>query len=279
MPKKSINKWEFGDFQTPDYLAEKIINVLKRFHNIDPDIIIEPTCGKGAFIRASYKEFKRSKILGFEINPDYIAEAKKALGTVVQWSRVKIKETDFFHTDWEEIISQNNGYILVIGNPPWVTSSRLSLLNSQNLPEKSNFQNRKDIEAITGLANFDISEWMLLQHIKWLSKREGTIALLCKYAVARKVMRQVRQNVEHRFFGYIYLVNAKRYFNASVEACLFVLTTDAGNTDCEVYESLDSLLPYQVIGERDGYIVSNVKKYEKWKHLRDKTTGIYGDLV
>lgn len=30
-------------------------------------------------------------------------------------------------------------------------------------PEKSNFQNSKGMEAITGSANFEISEWMLLQ--------------------------------------------------------------------------------------------------------------------
>ena len=268
MPKKSVDNREFGDFQTPDYLAKKIIDVLKNNYSINPDIIIEPTCGKGAFIRASYKEFKQSKILGFEINPDYIAETKKSLKTLEQSNRVKIQQTDFFNNDWGKIISENNGYILIIGNPPWVTSSELSVLNSQNLPAKSNFQNRKGMEAITGSANFDISEWMLLQHIKWLSKRKGMIAFLCKYTVARKVMRQVRQNAAHRFFGYIYLINAKIHFNASVEACLFVLTTDAGNTDYEVYESLDSLLPSQIIGERDGYIVSNVNKYERWKHLK-----------
>lgn len=132
------------------------------------------------------------------------------------------------------------------------------MLNSSNLPEKSNFQNRKGIEAITGSGNFDISEWMLLQHINWLSNREGAIAFLCKYSVARKVMRQVRQAAEHRFFGHIYPIDAKAYFDASVEACLFVLTTDFGNADCEVYDSIESFKPSHVIGERDGFIVSDV---------------------
>ena len=142
------------------------------------------------------------------------------------------------------------------------------MLNSLNVPKKSNFQNRKGIEAITGSSNFDISEWMLLQHIRWLSERDGAIAFLCKYAVARKVMRQVRQCPEYKLYGYMYHVDAKAYFNASVEACLFVVTTDIGSADCKVYESLDSPLPSHIIGERHGYIVSNVSKYEQWKHLR-----------
>lgn len=268
MEKKSIDKWQYGDFQTPVDLARKVVEVLKRNHGIDPDFIIEPTCGKGAFILASYEGFENSHILGFDINSEYVGEAKSSLKEMVTSNRAEISEADFFNTDWEKMLSSLKGYILIIGNPPWVTSSELGLLNSKNLPEKSNFQNRKGIEAITGSGNFDISEWMLLQHINWLSKREGAIAFLCKYAVARKVMRQVRQASEHRFFGHIYPIDAKAYFGASVEACLFVLTTDTGNADCEVYESLYSVKPSHVIGERDGFIVSDVNHYGKWRHIR-----------
>ncbi len=268
MAKKTINKWQFGDFQTPIDLARKVVDILKRNHGINPDVIIEPTCGKGAFIHASHEGFKQSKILGFEINPLYVKEARSLSGTDSGKNSPIVNEADFFSTNWDNVIAGLPGYLLIIGNPPWVTSSELGLLNSQNLPDKSNFQNRKGIEAITGSANFDISEWMLLQHVKWLSQREGAIAFLCKYSVARKVMRQVRQNPNHRFFGHIYPVNAKTYFGASVEACLFILTTDTGNADCEVYKSLDSSMSSHIIGERDGYVVNDVTKYEKWRHLR-----------
>ena len=268
MAKKSVDKWQFGDFQTPIELARRVVEALRRNHGINPEVVIEPTCGQGAFVLASYAGFECSNILGFEINPHYVAQARSLLGAVSATNRVAINEADFFNTDWGQIISKYKGYVLVIGNPPWVTSSELGLLNSRNLPEKSNFQNRKGIEAITGPANFDISEWMLLQHVKWLSKRDGTIALLCKCAVARKVMRQVRQSPEHRFSGHIYPIDAKEFFDASVEACLFVLRTDPVNTDCEVYESLESTEPAYFIDERDGYMVSNVNSYEKWRHLR-----------
>lgn len=51
--KKSIEKWEFGDFQTPFMLAQKVVEVLKRNHIISPAHVIEPTCGKGAFLLAA----------------------------------------------------------------------------------------------------------------------------------------------------------------------------------------------------------------------------------
>jgi hypothetical protein len=168
----------------------------------------------------------------------------------------------------ESLISNISGYILFLGNPPWVTSSELSILNSQNIPSKSNFQNRRGIEAITGSGNFDISEWMLLQYAEWLSKKEGAIAVLCKYAVARKVMRQVKQKSGNRFSVYIYLIDAKAYFGGSVEACLFILSTEFyGSLDCEVYENLKSKKVSYLIGERDGLILRDTVRYEKWKHL------------
>ncbi|WP_423909475.1 SAM-dependent methyltransferase [Candidatus Spongiihabitans sp.] len=268
MAKKSIDKWQYGDFQTPIDLADKVVEALKQNHNIKPEIIIEPTCGKGAFVCAANEGFEHSHIFGYEINKAYVDEATSSLNAISSTNHVSIKQADFFDTDWKKILSGLSGYILIIGNPPWVTSSELGILNSRNLPEKSNFQNRKGIEAITGSGNFDISEWMLLQHVNWLSHRDGAIAFLCKYAVARKVMRQVRQSAEHRFFGHIYPIDAKAHFDASVEACLFVLTTNAGNADCEVYESLDSAKSSCIIGERDGFIVSNVNVYEKWRHLK-----------
>lgn len=268
MAKKSIDKWQFGDFQTPNDLARKVVDTLKRNHGISPDVIIEPTCGKGTFVRASCEGFKDATVLGFEINPEYVQEANLFLKDISMANQVTVKETDFFNTDWNKILSELHGNILIIGNPPWVTSSELGLINSKNIPEKSNFQNRKGIEAITGSGNFDISEWMLLKHVEWLSNREGAIAFLCKYAVARKVMRQVRQSTEHCFFGHIYPIDAKLYFDAAVEACLFVLTTDAGNADCEVYESLNSDAPSHIIGKRDGYIISDINDYEKWRELR-----------
>ena len=267
MAKKSIDKWQYGDFQTPDDLAKKVVETLKRNHGLKPDVIIEPSCGKGAFIRAACEGFEDSKILGFDINKEYIDDAKSSITDYQNSNKVSLRESDFFSADWEKVISDQTGYILIIGNPPWVTSSELGLLNSANLPEKSNFQNRRGIEAITGSGNFDISEWMLLRYVDWLSKREGAIALLCKYSVARKVMRQVRESSGLRFFGHIYPIDAKAYFGASVEACLFVLTTDNGNVDYEVYKDLDSSIPSHVIGERDGSIVSDVTVYERWKHL------------
>lgn len=268
---KSLEQWQFGDFQTPDKLAKYATKILKNKHRISPDIIIEPTCGKGAFIRASLSEFKHTKVVGFDINKKYVEEAKFSISKYVNSENATVDIQNFFSMDWDYFLDDFPGYILVIGNPPWVTSSELSILNSKNLPTKSNFQNRRGIEAITGSGNFDISEWMLLKHSEWLTEREGTVALLCKYSVARKVIKQIRKKSRNRFFASIYLIDAKAFFAASVEACFFVLSTHSNHDfNCKVYKDLKSNQILYSIGEKDGLILKNIEKYEKWRHLLGK---------
>lgn len=195
-------------------------------------------------------------------------EARTSLANHLNSENLTIYETDFFDVDWPDFIDNLSGYILVIGNPPWVTSSQLSTLNSKNLPLKSNFQHRRGIEAITGSGNFDISEWMLLQHTEWLSTRAGTIAILCKYSVARKVIQQTKERLGDRFSASIYLIDAKAYFGASVEACFFVFSTNHDtSSDCKVYKNLDSDQTSYLIGAKNGWILRDTLKYEKWKCL------------
>ena len=267
---KSLEKWQFGDFQTPDELAREVVKTLRINHKISPKVIIEPSCGKGAFVRASLKEFINARVIGLDINEKYIEEASLSISDYLNSENATIYQSNFFNTDWKALISNLSGHILIIGNPPWVTSSELSILNSQNFPSKSNVQNRRGIEAITGSGNFDISEWMFLQYIEWLSKKEGTIAVLCKYSVARKVIRQVKKKLENRFSGYVYLIDAKAYFGVSVEACLCILSTNINTNsgiDYEIYEDLKAQKPSYSIGERDGLIIRDTVKYEKWRHL------------
>jgi hypothetical protein len=234
-----------------------------------PDVIIEPSCGKGAFIRAAATFLTKAKLFGFDINADHVAEANASLNGEYDLikNQVQIRQSDFFDMDWDAFIRNLPGYILIIGNPPWVTSSELGLLNSANLPLKSNFQNQRGIAAITGSSNFDISEWMLLRYVDWLSNRQGAIAVLCKCAIARKVMRQIIRNRTHFFSGHIYPIDAKTHFNVAVDACLFVIMVDDQHSLCKVYEGLDSYQASSVIAERNGFMVKDVAAYDRWLHL------------
>ncbi|WP_204105452.1 MULTISPECIES: N-6 DNA methylase [Spirulina sp. CCY15215] len=66
-----MKKKEFGDFQTPSVLTQEIVKLLQEYR-IQPDIIIEPTCGLGNFLQSAYEYWQdRPKYFGFELKQEY----------------------------------------------------------------------------------------------------------------------------------------------------------------------------------------------------------------
>ena len=71
------NKKEFGDYQTPDYFAIKVCDLLNNGLLFDAQVIFEPTSGVGNFLNAALNSFEKiEKAIGLEINPKYCAECK-----------------------------------------------------------------------------------------------------------------------------------------------------------------------------------------------------------
>ena len=152
-------KREYGDYQTPVDFAEKVCLYLKEFRQIKPSAVVEPTCGIGNFLKSSLI-FNATEYYGIEINPDYCKKCKEDIND----ERVHIINSDFFSFSSKKLID-NSHQVLVIGNPPWVTNSTLSALDSENLPTKTNFKGLKGMDALTGTSNFDICEYIILQLI------------------------------------------------------------------------------------------------------------------
>ena len=222
MPTKIKQKVEFGDFQTPDVLARAICEMLYHL-GVSPGSIVEPTCGRGSFLRAATSVFPNcTQVIGVEVNPDYATEAKAV-------ERADVYCEDFFDKDWPGTLDGLLEPTLVIGNPPWVTNSAVGALGGSNLPAKSNFQRLNGLDAITGKSNFDISEWMLLHLLEWLSGREAVLAMLCKTAVARKVLRHAWSRDLAVAESSIFLIDAAKHFDASVDACLLVCILEPGH--------------------------------------------------
>jgi methylase of polypeptide subunit release factors len=190
---KVNSKIEFGDFQTPLELAREVCALLLRQES-KPDMVVEPTCGIGAFLVAAAEAFPKARLSGWDINDDYVGRAQKMLAEVGVKSRVTLGRQDFFSHDWEKELAGRQGRLLILGNLPWVTNATVSGMNGGNLPVKENFQRFRGIEALTGKSNFDISEWMLIQLVKALRGRSATIAMLCKTGTARKLLRFAWQN-------------------------------------------------------------------------------------
>lgn len=266
MARKTRDIAQFGDFQTPAALALEVVRLTRRLGS-RARTVIEPSCGKGAFLVAAAEVFPEAHLLGVEINGEYLAQAKSALA---HHGRKELIQGSFFEVDWGAIVERSEEPVLVIGNPPWVTSSELGLLGSSNLPEKSNFQKLSGFDAITGKSNFDISEWILLKNLSWLQLRSGMMAVLCKTAVARKVARYAWKHDISMSDARIYPINAAKHFGAAVDACLFVVQVDGVGSvqECGVYATLHAESPDHVFGYLDGALVSDVDGYQALRHLR-----------
>jgi hypothetical protein len=260
-------KTEFGDFQTPPDLACEIAAFL-RDSGQSPDVIVEPTCGRGSFVAAAMAAFPRAKnIHGFDINPEYVREAAN-VARMHHGPKAHLECRNFFQVDWVEFFSEINGDVLVIGNPPWVTNSALGALGSDNLPAKTNFQGRNGFASKTGKANFDISEWMLIRLTEALHRRVGCVAMLCKTAIARKTLRHAWLNRLNIGRCSLHLIDAQAHFAASVDACLLILHTgllESAATAC-VYRDLSFNNKLSTLGLAGKELVADIDEYLR---LRD----------
>jgi hypothetical protein len=270
MDSKAKRKAEYGDFQTPETLARDVCSLLRKI-GLRPNALLEPTCGLGKFLFAGLDQFEDvQQALGADINARYINQARTNLQRRSGAGKVRLLEADFFVTDWEKVIGDLPEPVLVLGNLPWVTNAHLSTLSSQNLPTKSNFQNRNGLDAITGKANFDISEWILIRLLGAMTGRWGTLAMLCKSSVARKALLHAWKNKISLERSAIYRIEADFHFEAAVDAVLLVthFRPDAHDPEAKVYSCLYGDIEAEtVIGYEDGMLLANIAAYHRGKHL------------
>lgn len=261
-------KIEYGDFQTPKELADLVCKKLLEM-GLSPDSIIEPTCGLGTFIESAVRSFSTTKkFVGVEVNSDYTERLQIKSKAFPRSETIEIKQGDFFNFNWNQLLKEMNGEILVLGNFPWVTNSAQSAISGSNLPAKTNFQNFSGLDAMTGKSNFDISEFMLIQVAEWFRKRRGHLAVLVKTAVARKFLNHLHKTNVGLSHAALYIIDAMKYFDAAVDACLLYCRFDASakNYDYSVFESLSSESCYRV-GHRLGLVVKDVDTFEGLTHL------------
>lgn len=257
-------KLKYGDFQTPPELTEKICDKLIEL-GIQPEIVIEPTCGVGNFLTSSAKRFQSAKsIIGLEINENHIKQIR------LQDPRIWVKCQDFFRVDWEDFFKQIQDNVLVLGNLPWVTNSQQGTLEHQNLPNKKNFQNHQGLDALTGKSNFDISEWMLIKMIQCLHQRRATLAMICKTTVSRKILNYIYNQKLKIESCSTYPIDAKKYFDVSVEACLLICRFDAHSQNyfCDVFKNFTTNHSER-IGYYRGLLIHDLVNFKKLEYLYD----------
>ncbi len=258
---------EYGDFQTNSVLAHKVCVLLKA-KSIQPELIIEPTFGKGNFILAALNTFDTiRRIIGIEIYESYFWQTKFSILEyfLINPTRVKPEIRLFLQSVFDFNFNNINlvrEQVLVLGNPPWVTSSMLSVLNSENIPVKSNFKNHSGFDALTGKGNFDIGEYISLMLIRAFHKSPGSIAFLVKNTVIKNILFDQHQanfqisNLEK------HTIDSAKEFGAAVEAALFFAKFNGeAEQTCREFDIYNQVETNQ-FGWKNSKFVASIPKYD-----------------
>src|SRR5215208_5078638 len=180
---------DLGDFPTPPALVAAVLERLGPVGERWPRVL-EPTCGQGHFLSGLIEGASPPcEIQAVEIQQAH-CEAARAVARSAGGVKVQVVHASLFALDLGRDLSwTEQGPLLVVGNPPWVTNAELGSMGSDNLPRKSNVKKLRGIDALTGASNFDIAEAVWLKLIVELADQEPTIALLCKTSVARNILQ------------------------------------------------------------------------------------------
>lgn len=265
MNNMSLRKNEFGDWQTNYSLAVSICKHLKS-QGINPQIVIEPTCGIGNFVIAATEVFDNlERVYCIEINHDYTEELSRRLrNTHLHGIDVSVINDSIFNVNMSEIKGQIHGKeILVLGNPPWVTNSKLGSMGSSNVPNKSNFKQKKGMDAITGKSNFDIAEYILYQMIELIEYEKGWLSFILKNSVIKNLIyEQKRRHFKIKDIRQ-YNINTQIEFNVSVAGSILTLQSgEECECQCRTYDFYGKVF-LKTYGWTGNHFVADCNKYSR----------------
>jgi hypothetical protein len=214
---------DLGDFQTPPALAAAVLESLGKIGVRWPRVL-EPTCGQGGFVTALLNgPSPPREIQAVEIQQAHCEQARASVATRdLSRTRVEIVQANLFELDLKRDLRwREDGPLLVIGNPPWVTSAELGAMGKTCRLKKWNLKALPGIEARTGASNFDLAEAVWLKLLRELADLAPTLALLCKTSVARRVLQFAQHDGIGITAASIHRIDAARWFGAATGACLF----------------------------------------------------------
>lgn len=177
-------------------------------------------------------------LVGVEVNGAHLSVAAERL------PRARLLHEDAFTTDWQRLVE---GPVLLVGNPPWVTSAALGALDSDLRPHGAH--DLKGLDALTGKSNFDVSQWLGERWLQAYAHRKGALALVLKASVARKLLAFAWREGLPIADASMHVIDARRWFEASVGACVLICRLGVrGEPRCPVYPDLDARAPSRTLG-------------------------------
>ena len=262
-----MESYALGDWQTPRTLAREIVDALRRY-GFTWSRVLEPTCGVGNFVEAVITDPAPQEVIGIDIQSRYIKTARQRFADAEK-ATLNFLEADFFALDLERDVTwDSSGPLLVLGNPPWATNAAISARGDNRRAPVSDAHGLSGLDAITGAANFDLTEAITMKLLTQLPHDGLVVALLMKTSVARRVLTRAHDLNLPVCRALMMRIDAKESFGAAVDACLLVLQLQSSPVRLEfpavaVYESLRSSQPSKRIGFVDGQLIADIDAYQQ----------------
>jgi len=108
-----------GGYYTPTDLAAFMVRWTKE---INPQRVLEPSCGDGAFFDAIAREggwFQDTNVVGFELDGEEAGKARKR-ARELGLEKVQVKAEDFLQWALHRMDADDERFDAVVGNPPFV---------------------------------------------------------------------------------------------------------------------------------------------------------------
>jgi len=289
-----------GDFQTPPALAKRVAALLLRQQADGRGVfrsVLEPTCGTGTLLLAALEALPGAvRGRGLEISAEHLEVASARCWPVP----VDLLQGDVFASDFVRLTADLPGPVLVLGNPPWVTSSAIGLWQGGDREEAGpgplwggdapgavpdSFRPRREntaalsgVSARTGGGNFDVSEAVTLKVLRRLSASGHGAALLLKRSVAvRTLAHAERERLAVRDFAW-YEVDVRREMGVSVAAgllCFRGCRPGERSYDLTVYPDLEAVTGV-VSRLHGGHLVEHADLFASTQRYARTTPGATG---
>jgi hypothetical protein len=208
---------EHGDVQTPPALAAAVVRRLAA-RGVRPARILEPSCGTGAFLGAARATFGETpRLVGIELRERYRSALEPLAGP-----RTTIRFGDAAELDLAALLRDaGDGYALVVGNLPWITTDALARLGAPG-PRRGNPKALRGLDALTGASSFDLAEYLALRIVDALAvaASHATFAMLLKESVARRLLRELRRRAVPIANASVARIDARRAFGVATDAAL-----------------------------------------------------------
>jgi hypothetical protein len=122
------DKTNLGSFYTPAHIVKKVYELLDKYNSFaDIDVLLEPSCGYGAFFNFE-QPVKKVKLIGADIDKIAVSTAKKNYP-----SAYIIEKNALFDISREKYGISSSDKVIIVGNPPY--NDKTSLVKSKTKEE------------------------------------------------------------------------------------------------------------------------------------------------